>query len=200
MSGYSFSQVYHASQVAFSPGTTFLATLHQNRLIIRQTSTLQVIRSFTIHPRSPSTYIATSTSHLSRSLASSSSSKPQEITLDHLQWSNDSLYISVFSKASSSVWIFSLTEEGNGEDGEVAQISSVKRVEWGRGRMGRDILIWGKLGVSCKNAQCLQADSVQLDLRIFNLTTGIARIIQHPKSTSNCMSYIFEPPLQLKWG
>lgn len=133
MSGYDFSPLYHASQLAFSPGSTFLATSHGDRLIIRSTSNLTIVRTW--HLATPST--------------SQQTGKARNI--DSVQWSDDGLYILVFLKSSGEALVFGLAQEGDGEFGEIARIQGngfegLERVEWAKG--GREILGWGEHGVS----------------------------------------------------
>jgi WD40 repeat protein len=138
MSGYDFSPLYHASHLAFSPGSTFLAVSHDDRLMIRSTSNLGIIRTWRIASLS------------SRLLSSASTSKESVSTIDWVQWSDDGLYILVFCKAEGVALVFSLAQAGMGEDGEVARIDNggvegIDRVEWARG--GREVLAWGEHGV-----------------------------------------------------
>jgi hypothetical protein len=131
--GYDFSQLYHASVLAFSPGSTFLATIHNRRLIIRSTSTLSIVRTFQCIGG-----------------AASSSKSNDHVTFDQLLWSSDSLYVLAFSAKAATAWIFGLTDEGNGEGGEVAIIGGqgvdgLSRVEWGKA--DREILAWSDYGV-----------------------------------------------------
>ena len=131
--GYEFSQLYHASLVSFSPGSTFIATSHQDRVIIRSTSTLSIVRTFQcILP------------------AESSSKSTAEIKIDQLLWSPNSLYVVAFSSKASTGWLFGLTSEGSGEGGEMARlggegVEGLLRVEWGR--TGKDVLAWSDHGV-----------------------------------------------------
>ena len=131
--GYEFSQLFHASLLDFSPGSTFLATAHLNRVIVRSTSTLAIVRTFQCIP------------------PPESSKTPIDVVIDQLLWSSDSLYIIAFSSKVSTGWMFGLTQEGNGEGGEVARlggeaVEGLVRVEWGKGE--RDVLAWSEFGVS----------------------------------------------------
>lgn len=132
MSGYDFSQLYHSSILAYSPGSTFIATAHQNRIIIRSTTTLQIVRTWLCMTSTP---------------IASSSKSPVEFGIDSLQWSDDGSYI--LAMARGIVWIFALAEEGNGQSGEVAVIGEglegCVKAEWGS--RSRDILIWSDYGV-----------------------------------------------------
>lgn len=134
MSGYDFSQLYHSSILAYSPGSTFIATAHQNRIIIRSTTTLQIVRTWLCVPPTP--------------IASSSKSIP-EFSIDTLRWSGDGHYILAMGRG--TVWIFALAEEGNGQSGEVAMVGEglegCVKTEWGT--RSRDILVWSDYGVCC---------------------------------------------------
>nr|XP_018265096.1 uncharacterized protein I303_03279 [Kwoniella dejecticola CBS 10117]OBR87254.1 hypothetical protein I303_03279 [Kwoniella dejecticola CBS 10117] len=162
---YDFSQLYHASLVAYSPGTTFLATVFQNRIIIRSTSTLQIVRTW-------------SCSHTaSTSIASSSKASEGHVKIDSVEWSEDGLYILAFSASAKTAWVFGLASEGDGQSGEMAKIGGegiegMIKVEWGRS--GKMILAWADHG---------------LKLSIFDLSTGITRVIQNPKSHHQCHTY-----------
>lgn len=131
MSSYDFSPTYHSSVLAFSPGSTFIATAYIDRIVIRSTSTLQIVRTWHCLPSSPST------------------SKSAEIQLSSLSWSSDGLYILAHAVKSGSAWVFCLTDEGNGDSGEVAKIGAgvegMIGIEWGKG--SRDILVWSDYGV-----------------------------------------------------
>lgn len=176
MSGYDFSQLYHASIVTYSPGTTFIATAHLNRVIIRSTSTLQIVRTWLCNLPIP---------------AASSSKTPAatEFSLDTLHWSEDGSYLLAMGKG--AVWIFALAQEGSGESGEVARIGEglegCVKAEWGKG--ARDVLVWSDYGVSpgCSPIRNAIAHS-QLKLTIYDLCTSLARVIQYPKSANHCRS------------
>ena len=134
MSGYDYSQLYHSSIVVYSPGTTFIATAYQNRVIIRSTSNLQIVRTWLCTPPTPH--------------ASSSKSTSAEFNIDTIQWSEDGSYILAMGRG--TVFVFALAQEGNGSSGEVAKIGEglegCVKAEWGRG--SRDILVWSDYGVS----------------------------------------------------
>ena len=143
--GYDFSQLYHSSLVSFSPGSTFIATVHGRRLIVRSTASLSIVRTFQCLNISTSTPTPTPT-------ASSSRQPDTHVALiDQLLWSSDSLYLLAFSSKAATAWVFGLTEEGNGGGGEVARlggegIEGLVRVEWGRGSSGRDVIAWSDHG------------------------------------------------------
>ena len=181
--GYDFSQLYHASVLAFSPGSTFLATIHNGRLVIRSTSTLSIVRTFQCL-----------LSQTSLPVASSSKDISVIPIVDSLSWSANSLYLLAFSSKSRTAWIFGLTEEGKGEGGEVARIGGegiegLVRVEWGRG--GRDVLAWSDHSVSSCRLRSMRSVLnawFKLRLTIHDLSTGRTSHIQNPKSHQNCPS------------
>ncbi|ORY23945.1 hypothetical protein BCR39DRAFT_548449 [Naematelia encephala] len=154
-SGYDFSQLFHAHTLAFSPGTTFLVTAYNNRIIIRSTSTLSIVRTF-------------------QCLLPASTSAAYVI--DSLQWSSDSMYLLAYASKVQAVWVFGLTETGDGEGGEMArlggEVEGLAKVEWGKA--GREILAWSDHG---------------LRLTIYDLATGDASCIQYPKSPLNCHTF-----------
>ena len=126
MSGYDFSPLYHAAHLAFSPGSTFLATAHEKRVIIRSTNNLAIVRAWHLASLAPSDLVSS------------------------VQWSDDGLYILVFSRSAGAAWVFGLGAVGEGEDGAVAKImgggvEGLERVEWAKG--GREVLAWGEHGV-----------------------------------------------------
>ena len=172
--GYDFSQLYHASLLAYSPGSTFLATAHLNRIIIRSSSTLSIVRTFQC-----------------LSQAQASSSKTSDLIIDQLLWSADSLYLLAFSAKAHTAWIFGLTDDGPGDGGEVGRISGdgvegIVRVEWGRG--DRDVLTWSDHGVRARPKTEVILMGFQLKLSVYALKTGETSYIQYPKTTSGCMS------------
>jgi len=170
--GYDFSNLFHASITAYSPGSTFLATAHLRRIIIRSTASLSIVRTFQC---------------LGGHSAASSSRHTDNVTIDQLSWSADSLYVMAFSSKASTAWVFGLTDEGNGEGGEVARIGGegpegLVRVEWGKG--GRKVLAWSDHGVRLTLPRSPARCSQQIRLTVWDLATGQGSCIQHPKSTS----------------
>lgn len=144
-SGYDFSQIYHSSTLAFSPGTTFLASSHHNRLIVRSSATLAIVRTWLC--RAASSPPASSSS----SSTSRKSDSKEEFEIDTLLWSADSLYLLAFSSEARTAWVFGLAEDGSGDSGEIARIGGegvegLVRVEWSS--TGRDVLAWSDFGVS----------------------------------------------------
>nr|XP_019050751.1 hypothetical protein I302_01193 [Kwoniella bestiolae CBS 10118]OCF29681.1 hypothetical protein I302_01193 [Kwoniella bestiolae CBS 10118] len=160
--GYDFSQLYHASLVRYSPGTTFLATLYQNRIIIRSTASLQIVRTWACHL--PNT-------------ASSSRNTEDSLKIDYVEWSEDGLHLLVFSSTTKTAWVFGLASEGDGESGKVARIGGqgmegLVRVEWGKN--GKQVMAWSDHSAS---------------LSIYDLSTGQTKVIQNSKSPYHCNTY-----------
>ncbi|KAK8865625.1 hypothetical protein IAR55_000769 [Kwoniella newhampshirensis] len=183
--GYEFSELFHSSILSFSPGTTFLATAHFNRIIIRSTSTLQIVRTWicikdTPSPApTPSLFASTSRRAPleSSTSASSTSGAGDEFSIDQLSWSGDSMYLLAYSAQAKTCWVFGLAEEGSGECGEIARVGGegvegLVRVDWGNG--GREVLAWSDHA---------------LKLSIYDLSTGQIKVIQHPKSHQSCHTY-----------
>ncbi|WVQ85730.1 hypothetical protein IAT38_007897 [Cryptococcus sp. DSM 104549] len=175
MSGYEFSQLFHASVLAFSPGTTFLATAHLNRIVVRSTASLQIVRTWAcVKPTEPP--VAASSSRQGRldasTLASgSTSSGSEEFLIDTLAFSSDSLYLLVYSAQAKMAWVYGLAEEGEAARIGGNGVEGLSSVEWGRG--SREVLAWSDLG---------------LRLSIYNLSTGETKVIQYPKSL-HCHTY-----------
>ena len=128
--GYDFSQVYNASLSAYSPGSTFLATAHQDRIVVRSTSNLSIVRTYQCLPGAP--------------LAGPSRDTQG---IETLSWSADGRYLLAYGKGEA--WVFGLAELGSGEGGEMARIvggvEGLVKVEWARG--GREVLAWSDYGV-----------------------------------------------------
>ena len=169
-STFKITQSFPSSTVSFSPGTTFIATAHLNRIVVRLTSTLAVVRTWLC-------------------VSSSSSSSRDTESVNELLWSSDSLYLLAFSEKGNAIWVFALTENGGGEAGELARmggegVEGVMSVAWGK--YGREILAWSDYGVRAVMTRESIVDGRQLRLTIYDLSTGNARYIQHPKSPHNC--------------
>lgn len=136
MSGvYDFSQLFRSSIIAFSPGTTFIATAHLNRIIVRSTANLAVVRTWLCQPSSPAAAAS----------SSKRTSSEDGFPIDSIQWSDDGMYILAFSAKTSSAWVFGLVEEGIGACGEMALLAGegldgLVHVEWAQG--GREVLAW----------------------------------------------------------
>lgn len=164
LDGYDFSQSYHAHVVAYSPGTTFLATAYHDRIVVRSTSTLQIVRTWQCLPSAlpSSSSVSPPSSSLGRSTrgkpvgppASSSSAAPGSrratpVELDSLLWSPDSMHLFAYASKRETAWVFALTRNGDGESGELAKLEGgaegLVKIEWGR---KGEVLAWSDHGVS----------------------------------------------------
>lgn len=141
--GYDFSHLFPANALAFSPGTTFLAVAHQNRIIVRSTSTLQIVRTWEcILPPEATTYGP-------KELGSGSSvaeATSEAFSIDTLQWSSDSMYLLVHSKEAKMAWVYGVAQEGEAARVGGMGIEGLSRVKWGKG--DREVLAWTEVDVS----------------------------------------------------
>jgi hypothetical protein len=104
MDTYQFSQVYPATAVWPSPGSTFVATADADSVSIRLTSSLEQVRSWVCE-------------------AGDFSSR---WCIDTLQWSPSGARILAHSSKLASAWVFDLTgDEAN------CRLRGVDKVEWG---------------------------------------------------------------------
>lgn len=91
--GYDFTEIYNQTQnqVLFSPGTQFILTAVQDRLIIRRTDTFQLARTWHLDnaPSESTTILGTSSKQASKSKKTIES----EGWISHIGWSADSEYI-----------------------------------------------------------------------------------------------------------
>ena len=104
MDTYQFSQVHPATAVAYSPGSTFIATALAGSVSIRLTSSLDCVRTWACHaPETTSRW-----------------------TIDSLQWSTNGSRVLAHSSKLGSAWAFDLTSEE-----AICRLSGVPKVEWG---------------------------------------------------------------------
>lgn len=84
--------------------------------------------------------------------------------------------------------MFALAEEGSGESGEVATVGEglegCVKAEWGKG--SRDVMVWSDYGVSSKCHRHHASTDIELKLTIYDLCTGLSRVVQYPKSHLHC--------------
>jgi hypothetical protein len=114
MDTYQFSQVLGATAVAYSPGSTFIATVQADKVSIRLTTSLEPVRTWTCSSGSEA-----------------SASPPVRWAIDSVQWSADGTRILAHSSKLASAWAFTLT--GNEA---VGRLKGVDKVEWG----GEDVV------------------------------------------------------------
>ncbi|WVO13051.1 hypothetical protein L204_100661 [Cryptococcus depauperatus] len=171
MSGvYDFSHIFNASVLAFSPGTTFIATAFHNRIVVRSTSTFQIVRTWVVTVKD----IEASSSRQGQYSTTSPSSQndPEEFEIDNLQWSGDGLYLLIHSSHAKMAWVYGLAEEIQSARIAGMSVEGLSKVEWAKS--GREVLAW---------------TDFNLKLSIYDLRTGEAKVIQGIKSNCGCYTY-----------
>lgn len=143
MSGYDFSHLFPANVLAFSPGTTFLAVAHQNRIIVRSTSTLQIVRTWECILSSEAQVALSKESGFSSSVAGATS---EIFSIDTLQWSGDSMYLLVHSREAKMAWVYGVAQEGEAARVAGMGVEGLSKVEWGKS--DREVLAWTEIDVS----------------------------------------------------
>ncbi|OWZ63020.1 hypothetical protein AYX15_04942 [Cryptococcus neoformans] len=167
--GYDFSHLFPANTLAFSPGTTFLAVAHQNRIIVRSTSTLQIVRTWECILPPEATTSGPKELGSGSSVAEATS---EAFSIDTLQWSSDSMYLLVHSKEAKMAWVYGVAQEGEAARVGGMGIEGLSRVKWGKG--DREVLAWTE---------------VDSKLYIYSLSSGEARLIQNVKSSADGYTY-----------
>lgn len=139
-----FTEIYKqtSSLVSFSPGTHFLLTAVQDRLIIRRSDSFQIARTWLVDPTPSPTAAA---------LASSSKQKGRAQAEDtshwitHAAWSCDSEYVMAACTKTGVVSVFKLRDEAWSARIEAGSEGLVK-AEWAPD--GRTVLCFSEWGVS----------------------------------------------------
>lgn len=87
-----FTEIYKQSSslVAFSPGAHFILTAVHDRVIVRQTDTFQITRTWLLDPSPSPTHASLTTS---KSKPTTSNISGGEVGISHVGWSCDSEYI-----------------------------------------------------------------------------------------------------------
>ncbi|KAI1789913.1 WD repeat-containing protein 8 [Ganoderma leucocontextum] len=161
-----FTEIYKQtlSLVSFSPGTHFLLTAVQDRLIIRRSDSFQIARTWLVHstpsPTSAALSNATSTGPLSLRDRSGESGSNAWIT--HAGWSCDSEYVLGACAKTGIVSVFKLRDETWSARIEAGSEGLVK-AEWAPD--GRTVLCFSEWG---------------LRVTMWSLVTGAATYIQYP--------------------
>lgn len=110
MDTYQFSKIYPATCIAYSPGSTFIATALFDKIVVRTTSTLECVRTWTCTLRDDT-----------------EGHTPDVPSIDHVEWSPGGAQILALSSATGVVWMFDLAQ-----DGVVAKIGGdIVKAEWG---------------------------------------------------------------------
>jgi hypothetical protein len=146
-----FSDVYKQSSqlVVFSPGTQFILTAVQDRLIVRRSDSFQIRRTWLVDGLPSQTYLAlprskTSAQNATTIAATSSGSTSADNWISHIGWSSDSEYILAASVKKCVVHVFKLRDEE-----WTARIDSgaegLMKAEWAPD--GRHVLCFSEWGV-----------------------------------------------------
>lgn len=122
MDSYQFSPIHQATAVAFSPGSTFIASADGDHVQIRSTTTLGIAKTWVCAAPQP---------------VASSSRFPEALVVDKLQWSSNGSRILASSTKSACAWVFDLAQE----DQRAGLSGDVTRAEWGT---DNDILAWSE--------------------------------------------------------
>lgn len=91
MDTYQFSETTAASCVAFSPGSTFIATASEDRIVVRSSATLSAVRTWTCTLPDPSSSRA--------------------VNINSLQWSTSGSRLLAQSSSCGVAWVFDLAED-----------------------------------------------------------------------------------------
>lgn len=106
MDAYQFSQLYAGSCVAFSPGSTFLATATEDSVIVRASTTLDPVRTWTCTLPDPSSSRA--------------------VQISSLSWSPNGSRLLAQSTSAGVSWVFDLAD-----DLQICRLSGeMTRAEW----------------------------------------------------------------------
>lgn len=150
-----FTEIYKqtASLVSFSPGTHFLLTAVQDRLIVRRSDSFQIARTWQLQPNPSPPSSSNSNSNLNSTNANSNAQQPQKTRatpgpegyVTHAAWSSDSEYILGACARRSFVEVFKIRDEEWRARIDVGA-EGLARVEWTPD--GRSILCFSEWGVS----------------------------------------------------
>ncbi|KAL1942337.1 hypothetical protein VTO73DRAFT_6401 [Trametes versicolor] len=156
-----FTEIYKqtSSLVSFSPGTHFLLTAVQDRLIIRRSDSFQIARTWLVDPTPSPTAaaLASSSKHKGRAQAEDTSH-----WITHAAWSCDSEYVMAACARTGVVSVFKLRDEAWSARIEAGSEGLVK-AEWAPD--GRTVLCFSEWG---------------LRVTMWSLVTGAATYIQYP--------------------
>lgn len=159
-----FTDLYPTSsqqEPLFSPGSTFLATTHRSRIIIRHALSLQILQTFELParsspPSSPAGSLSRRTISLYASNAANSGSAEQEQEITSLSFSPDSERILAVCARQNVAYVFQLGSLVDGDGLEATLFGGVERlsrVEWAPSSLpgeGKTMLLaWSELGVRC---------------------------------------------------
>ncbi|RDX44321.1 WD repeat-containing protein 8 [Lentinus brumalis] len=161
-----FTEIYKqtASLVAFSPGTHFLLTAVQDRLIIRRSDSFQIARTWLVDtsPSPTSEALLSSNAAGPHSLRDKTGESSSNAWITHAGWSCDSEYVLGACAKTGVVCVFKLRDETWNARIEAGSEGLVK-AEWAPD--GRAILCFSEWG---------------LRVTIWSLVTGAATYVQYP--------------------
>ncbi|KAE9408219.1 WD repeat-containing protein 8 [Gymnopus androsaceus JB14] len=154
-----FTEIYKqtGSLVAFSPGTHFILTAVESRLIIRSSESFEIKRTWLLDP-TPSG----STASLSKPKSVRVSSEHKNFAISHIGWSCDSEYILAACAKNGVVHVFKLRDEEWNARIDCGAEGLVKAI-WAPD--GRTILCFSEWG---------------LRVTVWSLVTGASICIQYP--------------------
>lgn len=141
-----FTEIYkhNASLVAFSPGTHFLLTAVQDRLIVRRSDSFQIARTWQLSSSSPPP-TSTGTSAPSQPPPKSKPPPASEGYITHAAWSSDSEYLFAACAKKGFVEVFKMRDD-QWRARIDAGAEGLARAEWAPD--GRSILCFSEWGVS----------------------------------------------------
>ncbi len=153
-----FTEIYKqtASLVAFSPGTHFLLTAVQDRLIIRRSDSFQIARTWLVDtsPSPTSEALLSSNAAGPHSLRDKTGESSSNAWITHAGWSCDSEYVLGACAKTGVVCVFKLRDETWNARIEAGSEGLVK-AEWAPD--GRAILCFSEWGVSVPYALLMPA-------------------------------------------
>ena len=142
-----FTEIYNQSAglVAFSPGTHFILTAVQDRIVVRRADSFQITRTWQLSESTDA-----SSSQLGRPESAAAQSKPSapanssSLSITHAGWSCDSEYILAACAKRGVVEVFKLRDESFNARIDCGAEGLVK-AEWTPD--GRSILCFSEWGV-----------------------------------------------------
>ncbi|KAI0653693.1 YVTN repeat-like/Quino protein amine dehydrogenase [Cubamyces menziesii] len=160
-----FTEIYNqtASLVYFSPGTHFLLTAVEDRLIVRRSDSFQIARTWLVDTTPSPTAAALATSGGANAGPSAARQKAEENAwITHAGWSCDSEYVLGACAKTGVVSVFKLRDEEWSARIE-AGAEGLMKAEWAPD--GRTVLCFSEWG---------------LRVTMWSLVTGAATYIQYP--------------------
>ncbi len=149
---YAFSEAYthsSSSSCAFSPGSSALASAYADRIVVRSTETMQVVRTWTCRePTAPAWHPVYRQAGVKREAARPSA---EPIEVSSIAWSPSSSHLLVTALKARLVYVFSTSDEGDEPAAVIrAGIEGIIRAEWNEN--GEEVLCWSEAGVGGERA------------------------------------------------